>query len=93
MTGVERETLTMALDFLKEWRTDDKEWKDKADKRLAALEKRATTDDAVAVITSAAQQAAKTDRKWRVGIIVTAIIGTLGLVIQLVNAAKSAGLL
>ena len=94
MTGAERADLKLTLEFLREWRDDDKEWKDKADKRLAALEKRVVVEDAVSEHTASvaakvvdAAKEANLSRRWRVGIVLgigaTLLIGLANIALKL----------
>lgn len=50
MTAGERAELRLALDFLREWRDDDKRWKEKTDRRLDKLEAKATAAEVLAEI-------------------------------------------
>lgn len=38
MTGAERADLQILVDFVRDWRREDKEWKSDTDKRLRAVE-------------------------------------------------------
>lgn len=71
MTGTERQDLKIALDFLREWREDDKDWKAATDKRLAKLESRNVAQDAVATAVKAAATEAQLSKRWRVGLFAT----------------------
>jgi len=74
MTGPERQDLKTALDFLAEWRKDDKEWKRRTDERLDRLEDRNIAADALA--TDGDRR--KNDLRWRIGLLV-GIAGSIGI--------------
>lgn len=48
MTGPEREDLRLALDFLRDWRREDAEWKQRIGERVGHLEDRFVALDALA---------------------------------------------
>lgn len=74
MTGQERTDLKIALDFLHEWRNDDKLWKARTDKRLTMLETRNVAVDAV--IEDVDRRRA--DTRWKLGLLI-GIVSSLGV--------------
>ena len=69
MTTQERLDLKIALDFMKEWREDDRKWKESADESFADLQTRVTTietrdrvEDEVAKQEDVKQQ--KAEERW-----------------------------
>lgn len=84
MTIGEQQTLKVALDFLREWRDEDKEWKREAVRRLEALETRNTAADAVKESVSRRREGREKVRNLVIGaglsgggMIVAAIINNL----------------
>jgi hypothetical protein len=91
MTSQERLDLQITLDFLKEWREDDRKWKDKADATLDDLSTRVASLERTNEIEAAAkdaidkEEAAKDERWYRsANLWVGAIGGVLVVLAQFI---------
>lgn len=81
MTSKEVADLQLLADFVKEWRSEDREWKRDIDNRLRLVEGFVTGATAVAV----AQREGGLSTRAKIGLLFSVVSGVVGAVVGVAN--------
>lgn len=86
MTSGERDLIAQLSEYMREWRTDDKVWKDSTDKRLTKVEQYIVATQAREKAQADMASAQGLTRRARITLAVTAASAIGSLILGIVNA-------